>query len=322
MTGTHGGNQSKAYLYLGNSYGSGSTFVVYPLHGSKPLREITRSWGVYAMAIDSWGDVYTTDGNPDSGTITAYTPGGENVLLTIYVDAAQALAFDGSGNLFAALPVGIVEFAARRTKRLRSFGGKDATDGEALAFDRSGNLYLASVKAHGSIAVYAPGKNDPFRRITDGIRTPVALSFDKSGDLFAANCPGCYAEKGRGFVSEYAPGSSKPQRVLRKGIETPDALAVGRGGLLFVANDPSLRPGVVKPGWISVFASSGTSPVRKITKGIKGVRSLTVDAEGYLYVESSWTNEQAILVFTPDGSRLVRKITDGVKSPSAVAVGK
>jgi sugar lactone lactonase YvrE len=321
MTGAHAGNQSKAYLYLGNSYGSGSTFVVYPLHGSKPSREITRSWGVYAMAIDPLGDVYTTDGNPDSGTITAYTPGGKNVLLTIYVDAAQALAFDGSGNLFAALPVGIAEFAARRTKRLRSFGGKDAVDGEALAFDRSGNLYLASVKGRGSIAVYAPGGNDPFRRITDGIRTPVALSFDKSDDLFAANCPGCYAEKGSGSVSEYAPGGAKPQRVLKKGIETPDALAVGRG-LLFVANDPSLRPGVVKPGWISVYASSGTSPVRKITKGIKGVRSLTVDAKGYLYVESSWTNEHAILVFTPNGSRLVRKITDGVKSPSAVAVSQ
>jgi sugar lactone lactonase YvrE len=62
--------------------------------------------------------------------------------------------------------------------------------------------------------------------------------------------------------------------------------------------------------------------VRKITKGVKGVRSLTVDAKGYLYVESSWTNEHAILVFTADGSRLVRKITDGVKAPSAVAVGK
>ena len=120
MTGTNGGNQRKVYLYLGNSYGSGSTFVVYPLHGSKPLRQITRSWGVYAMADDLWGDVYTTDGNPDSGTITAYTPGGKNVLLRIYVDAAQALAFDGSGNLFAALPAGIAEFAARRTKRLRT----------------------------------------------------------------------------------------------------------------------------------------------------------------------------------------------------------
>ena len=109
---------------------------------------------------------------------------------------------------------------------------------------------------------------------------------------------------------------------MKKGIETPDALAVGRGGLLFVANDPSLRPEVVKTGWISVYASSGTSPVRKITKDIKGLRSLTVDAKGYLYVESSWTNEHAILVFTPDGSRLVRKITDGVKAPSAVAVGQ
>ena len=39
-------------------------FVVYLLGGSKPLRQIKRDWNVYAIAIDPWGDVYTTDGMP------------------------------------------------------------------------------------------------------------------------------------------------------------------------------------------------------------------------------------------------------------------
>jgi|HubBroStandDraft_6_1064221.scaffolds.fasta_scaffold29627_4 hypothetical protein len=318
-------SHGKEYLYLGSELGSASQFIVYPVNGSKPIRELGRSWGVYAMAIDRWGDIYTADGLPSGGEITAYTAAGCAVLLTIDIDFATGLAFDVSGNLYVAAGGGVVEYKARSRKRLRAIGD-GINNPYSVAVDSFGNLYVALLEGSGSgdgvIEIYAPGESQPFRSITTGIHTPVAMLFDQSGDLYVANCPACFAAKGDGSVTEYPPGSGTPMRVLKRQINTPDALASGQNATLFVASNPSLKSGVMKPGWVSVYGPTGTAPIRKITKKVKGVRSLAVSADGDLYVESAWSHKSDILVFTPDGARLVRTITDGVSGPNLIAVGR
>jgi sugar lactone lactonase YvrE len=317
--------RAKSFLYVGNAFGSGSTFVVYLLRGSQPLRQIKRDWNVYAIAIDPWGDVYTTDGMPSGGQIIAYTRGGRSTLLAINDDADSPLAFDGSGNLYVDDQVFIREYKARSTKLLRSFG-LDAYNVDALAFDNAGNLYAAQLSrlesggGKGLVKVYPPGKDQPSRKITKGISAPVAMIFDADGNLYVANCPGCYYGKSRGWVAEYPPGGSAPLRVLKSGIYNPTALALGNNGQLFVANRPSRSGGDSEAGWIAVYRSSGGKPLRRITDGTEGVASMAVDADGYLYAANSWKAKNAILVFTPDGSRLVRKITDGVHTPAAIAI--
>ncbi len=318
---------ANSFVYVGNAFGSGSTFVVYLLRGSRPLREIKRDWNVYAIAIDPWGDVYTTDGMPSGGQIIAYTRGGRSTLLAINDDADSPLAFDGSGNLYVDDQVFIREYKARSTKLLRSFG-LDAYNVDALAFDNTGNLYAAQLSTSesgggkGVVKVYPPGKDQPSRKITKGINAPVAMIFDADGNLYVANCPGCYYGKSRGWVAEYPPGGSAPLRVLKSGIYDPAALALGNNRQLFVANRPSLSGGGSKAGWIAVYRSSGSKPLRRITDGTEGVASMAVDAEGYLYAANSWNAKYAILIFTPDGSRLVRKITDGVHTPGAIAIAE
>lgn len=146
------------------------------------------------------------------------------------------------------------------------------------------------------------------------------MIFDADGNLYVANCPGCYYGKSRGWVAEYPPGGSAPLRVLKSGIYNPTALALGNNGQLFVANRPSRSGGDSEAGWIAVYRSSGGKPLRRITDGTEGVASMAVDADGYLYAANSWKAKNAILVFTPDGSRLVRKITDGVHTPAAIAI--
>ena len=95
--------RAKSFLYVGNAFGSGSTFVVYLLGGSKPLRQIKRDWNVYAIAIDPWGDVYTTDDRMPSwrpGSSPTHAAAARKALLAINDDADSPLAFDGSGNLY------------------------------------------------------------------------------------------------------------------------------------------------------------------------------------------------------------------------------
>jgi hypothetical protein len=310
------------FLYLGNEYGSVSKLVVYPLLGSKPLRKISRSWNVYAIAIDPWNDVYTTDDNPSGGSIVAYTPGGKSILLSIGVDFAKGLAFDKSGNLYIADTVAVEEYAARSTKRLRIIR-TDTRDNDALAFDPKGNLYVARLASYGSsgpssIEVFAPGASRPFRTITDGIRMPVGLLFDNKGNLYVDNCPPCYSsnpDKAHGgSITEYAPGGHSPFRTVSRSLDWPVAVAFDSHGLLFVANRP-----FQKKGWITVY-SSGADPVRVVTDGINGPAAFAVGPQNYLYVANSAA--PSITVYTPGGSQLVRTITDGVKAPSAIAIGK
>jgi hypothetical protein len=151
--------------------GSLSKFKVYPLAlaGSRPIRSFNRNWNVYAMAIDPWNDVYTTNGSVYT-EITAYTPGGKAVLLDFGngFGAPMGLAFDKHGNLWIADTVNIEEYAARSTTLLRTINDRGCY---ALASDSSDNLYVAcgGYPRKGKVEVYAAGAKKPFRAITQGI---------------------------------------------------------------------------------------------------------------------------------------------------------
>jgi len=314
-----------AYLYVGNSQGSLSTLTVYPLHGSKPLRVVRRTWGVNGMAVDPFGYVYTGNGLPTYGEITVYNPGGGSILLNIYSGDVRVFAFDAKGDVYVSDNGFISQYASHSDRVIRSIG-PHTYNVDALAVAGSGDLYAAQLGntssgvGPGVVKVFPPKKTRASRTIRNGIDTPVALAFDASGNLYVANCPSCYAKQGTGSVAEYAPGAGVPSRVLRDGIDNPDALVSGNDGLLVVANNPSLSYGVTKPGWISVYSSTGKSPQHRITRGTKSVDSLAIDADGYVYAES-YGKHSDVAVVARDGSRVIRTITDGVVLPNRIAVG-
>ena len=319
---TFADRKTRTYLYVGTLGGSKANFIVFPIRGSKPVRKFELYWGVKAMAIDRWGDIYTSNGFPTGGSITAFTPGGRSIFLTIYAYPVNALAFDGSGDFYAAA-VGVGEYRPRSAKFIRGLD-KGVHNPDALAVDASGNVYVASDSSsssgsgRGSIEVFPPRGERLLRKITRGIHTPVALAFDASGNLYVANCPGCYAGKPKGSVAEYAPGSGTPFRTLNDGINLPDALAVGPSGLLFVANNPSYEIGNKQKNSVTVYAPTGTKPSLRITDGIAGPVSLAVDDDGDLYVADRGAS--AITVYAPNSTRVLRTIT--VNGPSEVAIGK
>jgi hypothetical protein len=313
---------TKTYLYVGTLDHTAKNFLVYPIYGSKPVRGFSLYWGVASMAIDRWGDIYTSNGFPTGGSITAFTPGGRTILLRMVVYPVFALGFDRLGYLYAAA-VGVGEYRPRSTKYIRSLG-KDVHNPDAVAADTSRKVYVASNSnsssglGKGSIEVFPPHGERLLRKITDGIHTPVALAFDASGNLYVANCPRCYGGSDRGFVTEYAPGSSTPSRTLNDGTELPDALAVGRNGQLFVANYPSYEIGNKQKSSVAVFAPTGTKPSLKITDGIDGPVSLAVRDDGALYVANRAAS--TVTVYAPNSTRLLRTIQ--VNGVSEIAIGK
>ncbi len=255
---------ANSFLYVGNAFGSGSTFVVYLLRGSKPLREIKRDWNVYAIAIDPWGDVYTTDRMPSGGwgssRMTTVAGARRCSLSTMTPIARWRLMVPATSTL-------TIRSSSESTKRAAPscYAPLDWTHTtvDALAFDNTGNFYAAQLSTSesgdgkGVVKVHPPGKDQPSRKITKGTVAPVAMIFDADGNL-AANCPGCYYGKSRGWVAEYPPGGSAPLRVLKSGIYDPVALALGNNRQLFVAN-ASVRRGAAKSWLIAVYRLPGTA---------------------------------------------------------------
>jgi|SRR5579863_995522 len=320
LASSHRGAKQQWFLYLGNMEGSASKFKVYRLGGSRPIRSFSRSWNVYAMAIDPWNDVYTTNSFVSDTEITAYTPGGKAVLVNIDsgFGAPLGLAFDRHGNLWIADTVNIEEYAARSAKLLRIVKVRGCY---SLAIDSSDNLYAAcgGNDRKNEIDVFAPRARSPFRAITRGIDRPRALMFDRSGNLFVANCSPCssYGKKHGGSITVYPPGSGVPLRVITNGIDWPVAMAFDGDGKLAVANSPWLEN-----GWVTVYGS-GSHPTHTITKGILSPNAITADPAGNVYVSNlpvAGGKDFSVTVYNARGS-LLRTITDGVKVPTALAIG-
>lgn len=301
------------YLYVGSTPAR-TRFEVFPLDGNNPLRQFRRTWGVRAMAVDKWGDIYTADGQPDQGQIIAYAPGGTSKLLTINSPAIQAIAFDSEGDLFATNSVVVEEYAPqssqlKRTIRIKTQGAS------ALAFDRSGNLYVG--RTGGSVEVFAPKADRPFLTIKHGLRAVYALLFGKSGNLYVANCPSCYnIQHATDSVNEYDTGTGNLIRVITSGIHSPVSMTIGERELLFVANRPFLQAGSV-----TVY---DRRLVRTITRGVKGPDAVAIGPFGDAYV-ANWCGcgekQDSVSVYSTDGSKLLRQITTDIVAPGALAIG-
>ncbi|HLY01520.1 MAG TPA: hypothetical protein VKR56_03385 [Candidatus Cybelea sp.] len=194
----------KGYLYLGNSQGSRSILTVYPLHGSKPLRVVPRTWGVNAMAVDPFGFVYTSNELPSGGQITVYKPGGGSIVLNIDTGAVSAFAFDATGDVYVSDNGFITEYAPHSRERIL-FIGPRSFNVDALAVDHSGNLYAAepgnnsSGTGPGVVKVFAPSQKRASRKIRYGIctsQTAAAVTMPR----IPARSPNTRPEPARRFV--------------------------------------------------------------------------------------------------------------------------
>jgi sugar lactone lactonase YvrE len=261
------------------------TVTVYAPGSTMVLRTIKKGMeNPTALIFDGSGNLYVAnDGCPASScghvvpsTVTVYAPGSTKVLRTITttVDQPFALAFDSSGNLYVANynANSVTVYAPGSTKVLRTIEkGVDRPD--ALAFDGPGNLYVANYPCRfascrnraSSVTVYASGRGKVLRTISQGVASPFALAFDRSGNLYIAN-------NWFGYVTVYAPGSTKVLRTIKKDVAVPTALAFDASDNLYVGNGgcgPSSCSGY-KPSTVTVYAPGSTKLSRTISHGVLG----------------------------------------------------
>jgi DNA-binding beta-propeller fold protein YncE len=282
--------------------------TVYAQGSSEPSRTIKHG-GSGAMAFDSSGNLYASNGAFDNGQINVYVAGTAKLLRQIRnITDPYAMVLDGLGYLYVAtLGAGVLVYGPGGTQIMHVIR-KDAKGCSALAFDRAGNLYVAN-EWSGTVTVYAPGRTPGYPKLVhkiEGLHHPLALAFGPSGDLFVASHKSVYVFKA---------GSLALLRTIT-GITSAEAIAVDSIGRLFVSSDPFTRQGY-QPGWVTVYPAGGTKPLRKITEGIDVPRATILDPNDNVYIANSFNS--SVTVYSPGGTKLLRTITDGIVDPKFLA---
>jgi hypothetical protein len=269
--------------------------VEYAAGTTKRIRTISN--GIYipnAVAVDTSGNVFAANDAPEDfgstwpakgapGTVSVYAPGTSAApqrTIRLGDQDADALIFDGSGNLFVASEVPKVF----RSKGCGPCGGA------------------------GSVTAYAPSKSKPFVTIHNVYPTPLALAVDDLDDVYVCNdvspfTTTVYSSQGsyqRALLNSYQPivfgatlnevyvasngsptypkaisiyriGRSKPFQRLHRGIgEYLTALASDSSGRLYSLN--------LGESSLTEFGPDGR-PLRKLTQGLSHPYALAIGSQ-------------------------------------------
>ena len=279
------------FLYVGSGV---TGLAQYSLGDSKPRRMVATQAYVGALAFDSNDHLFASGGGVSEGLVAVYDARTLTLLRSIGLAGANGLATDSSGYLFVANCSVVSEYAPGGTKLFHVYrdhvGGTCALafdrSGNLYA---AGEHSIAILEPANQ-----PGLLKYSRSIVKGINSPVALAFGPSGDLFVANCLRCaYSSPPRpDSVTVYAPGASSPSRTITSGIKGPVALAIDSENRLFVANVPV--PNDKRPGWVSLYSPTGTRPSLTITDHVRVPVALAIDPSADLYVANEYGNSVTV----------------------------
>ena len=209
----------------------------------------------------SMGDntIVSFDTTGNNGLTIAAT---KAVFANTNLNGPQGLAFDSSGNLYAA---NTFDGTSGTISKFNAAGAyvsnitSNLNRPHSLAFDSSGNLYAANpYVGNGAISKFN-ASGTYVSNITSNLNRPGGLAFDSTGNLYAANYSGNTISKfnaSGGFLSSIGSSSN---------LNNPLGLAFDSSGNLYVSN--------VYDSTISKFDASGNFLTSWIT-GTASVRYL------------------------------------------------
>jgi sugar lactone lactonase YvrE len=298
---------------------------------TKTVRNIFLSLGaIFALAITAHaqnlyvsvsGAVCGFNCSEFSGSISEYTPDGIQMTIVSGLARPRGLAFDSSGNLFAA--VNYFAPPNQRHGRILKFPplGQQSVLGnvalsiiEGLVTDTGGNIFAMAQSASSTIG----DVSNIYKFAPDGTRMlfgsvgigGFGLALDSAGNLYAAVADEqtIYKFTTNGTRSVFAGPSAFTENAF------PVGLAFDSTGNLFVStegdpgNDTILE--FTPSGMESTFATDLTNP-----------RGLAFDSSGYLFVaESNPAPDGDILKFAPGGGAPT-VFASGIDLPEFLAFG-
>lgn len=287
-----------AFDSRGNLHAANGFSIARLSPGSGVTQIGTNSVNVRGLAFDRKGNIYITDGL-SLGHVYRISPDG--VIKTLYSGLGQlfALTVDGNGTVYVANTSDRAVLKIDSQGRASTFAqGFQSVAG--LALDRGGNLYvsdaekntISKITPQGVAREFARGKGTDLTSSASGLNKPVALAFDRAGNLYVANT-------GNGTISKITPAGKAS--TFAQGLGFPAGLAFTGGTPFPVATTapkkpvkPAAKPAPEPPLRQTLYVSDKTgSTVRKITPdgkvttfatGFNGPAGMAFDSHGNLYV--------------------------------------
>jgi sugar lactone lactonase YvrE len=240
-----------------------------------------------------------------TGDIYEYTSGGVQSTFATGLINPAGLAFDSSGDLFAAAQGNgnIYEFinsggTLSSTATLYASGFSTPA---GLAFDGSGNLYVANSGGNDIIQI-TPGKVQS--TFANGLNDPLGLAFNSAGNLFVGNA-------GNGVITEITPGKS--QSPFASGLSNPWGMAFNSTGNLYVGNLNGYGNGA---GSITKITSGATEST--LVSGLTIPDEIAFNNAGDLLLAAGTSPN--ILEYTPSGTLLQTITISGAQNLNGLAL--
>lgn len=313
---------------------------------SAPAFPQSRDRGVPLRSASSCPCIYVANAayNPDVYSVAVFPIGAKGNVAPIQTISGSKtgliepndVSVDSSRNIYVSNGAETLTVYAAgangNATPLRTIAGKKTlllNDGppKGIAVDPSSEASYVTLYT-GVIAVYAPaakGNVKPIETIAGkktGLRLPMKLTFDSSGNAYVPD------ETGEVFVyAAGAFGDVAPKEIIygaKTGLDTPEQIAVDGSGNIYVANYES---GYGKAGSVTVYAATASgdqAPIRTISgknTQITNPSGIALDASGNIYVSCG-----AILVFAANANGDVKPIREisgsktGLRGPTGIAI--
>ncbi|MFY9630133.1 MAG: NHL repeat-containing protein [Candidatus Cybelea sp.] len=234
--------------------------------------------------------------------------------ITDGVSTPDALAFDGSGNLYVANygNATVTVYAPGSTTVSETISTGISTP-VALAVGGSNNLYVVNHGTNssadpGSVTVYRPD-GTLLQTITNGINEPVAETLDPSGNLYVAN--GTWSHR-RYIIAIYSPGAKRPFREVYRNVYGPSAVALDSSQDLYVANFDG--------GTVTVYPPGKGKVLRTLSNSVSAPIALAFDHGDNLYVLDSPPFSEDVSVYEAGTARVLRVISKHIRNAAALAL--
>ena len=263
--------------------------------GHRPLGRVAWAGAVLLITVSCQAqNLFVSE--TSSNSIVEITPGGAKSVFATGLNGPVGLAFNSTGDLFAANYAvnGVITEITPSGAKSNPFGYiNDAPGGPpyGLAFDSSGDLFISELSAAGVVEIKPYIMN---RTVVQGLNDPEGMACDSAGDLFVADS---YSDR----IYKFTPGGVLTNIVS---VHGPFGLAFNSAGDLYVS---SIYGSIIKitPGGVQTTFASGLSEFCW----------LAIDNADHLFVADKGTGN--IYEFTASGTR--NTFASGLKDPAGLA---